>query len=359
MLAAEPAAGGLRRAPRRARAGPTATACSRGASRSAVRARPRAVVAGRARPRRAATRARRRCSAGTTSPRSRRPRPITCASSATSLAARAGEASAATLLEFWIEADTFMRHMNRVLVGTMLEVARGRRTLEDFAALLDGPPARAGGRDRAGARPGAGLGRCADRRLTPIAAAGAELAALCWRRRCCNVLLTNDDGIEAEGLQALRAALAALDGRAPRRDRARRQPLGDGALDHDAPAAVGRRGRRSPTARSATPPTARRSTACASRASAWSRTSRPTSSSSGINHGANLGDDITYSGTVAAALEGVVLGHPGDRRLPAVARRRARLHASTAASTSTSRRRSSRGWWSGIEDVAAAAERRC
>jgi 5'-nucleotidase len=30
----------------------------------------------------------------------------------------------------------------------------------------------------------------------------------------------------------------------------------------------------------------------------------------GINHGSNLGDDITYSGTVAAALEGVVLGVP-------------------------------------------------
>jgi 5'-nucleotidase len=31
---------------------------------------------------------------------------------------------------------------------------------------------------------------------------------------------------------------------------------------------------------------------------------------SGINHGANLGDDITYSGTVAAALEGIMLGLP-------------------------------------------------
>ena len=31
---------------------------------------------------------------------------------------------------------------------------------------------------------------------------------------------------------------------------------------------------------------------------------------SGINHGANLGDDITYSGTVAAAFEGIVLGLP-------------------------------------------------
>ena len=46
---------------------------------------------------------------------------------------------------------------------------------------------------------------------------------------------------------------------------------------------------------------------------------------SGINHGANLGDDITYSGTVAAALEAIVLGLPGDRRLAAVRRRRARL----------------------------------
>ncbi|MGA2320735.1 MAG: tRNA pseudouridine(38-40) synthase TruA [Solirubrobacteraceae bacterium] len=42
------------------------------------------------------------------------------------------------LLEFWIEARTFLRHMNRVLVGTMLEVASGRRTLEDFMGLLEG-----------------------------------------------------------------------------------------------------------------------------------------------------------------------------------------------------------------------------
>jgi tRNA pseudouridine38-40 synthase len=44
------------------------------------------------------------------------------------------------LLEFWIEADTFMRHMNRVLVGTMLEVACGRRSVEDFKQLLEGRP---------------------------------------------------------------------------------------------------------------------------------------------------------------------------------------------------------------------------
>jgi tRNA pseudouridine38-40 synthase len=44
------------------------------------------------------------------------------------------------ILEFWIEADTFMRHMNRALVGTMLEVAGGRRRLRDFARLLGGRP---------------------------------------------------------------------------------------------------------------------------------------------------------------------------------------------------------------------------
>jgi tRNA pseudouridine38-40 synthase len=40
------------------------------------------------------------------------------------------------ILEFWIEADTFMRQMNRVLVGTMLEVAAGRRTVREFERLL-------------------------------------------------------------------------------------------------------------------------------------------------------------------------------------------------------------------------------
>jgi tRNA pseudouridine38-40 synthase len=44
------------------------------------------------------------------------------------------------VLEFWIEADTFMRHMNRILVGTMLEVASGRRTSEEFERLLEGRP---------------------------------------------------------------------------------------------------------------------------------------------------------------------------------------------------------------------------
>jgi tRNA pseudouridine38-40 synthase len=44
------------------------------------------------------------------------------------------------VLELWITADTFMRHMNRILVGTMLEVAGGRRSVDSYAALLDGRP---------------------------------------------------------------------------------------------------------------------------------------------------------------------------------------------------------------------------
>ena len=42
------------------------------------------------------------------------------------------------VLEFWIEAMSFMRQMNRALVGTMLEVAGGRRSLESFRELLTG-----------------------------------------------------------------------------------------------------------------------------------------------------------------------------------------------------------------------------
>jgi tRNA pseudouridine38-40 synthase len=48
-------------------------------------------------------------------------------------------------LEYWIEADTFMRHMVRTLVGTMLAVGMGRMPVADFARLLDGAPRSAAG----------------------------------------------------------------------------------------------------------------------------------------------------------------------------------------------------------------------
>jgi tRNA pseudouridine38-40 synthase len=58
---------------------------------------------------------------------------------------RAGWRRTGKVLEFWIEADTFMRHMVRVLVGTMLEVGQGRRDPDAFARLLQGVPRDAAG----------------------------------------------------------------------------------------------------------------------------------------------------------------------------------------------------------------------
>jgi tRNA pseudouridine38-40 synthase len=49
------------------------------------------------------------------------------------------------LLAFRITADAFMRNMVRALVGTMLEVGGGRRSVENFTALLSGAPRSEGG----------------------------------------------------------------------------------------------------------------------------------------------------------------------------------------------------------------------
>jgi tRNA pseudouridine38-40 synthase len=59
---------------------------------------------------------------------------------------RAGWERRGDVLEFSIEADAFMRQMNRVLVGTMLEVANGKRSVADFVALLGGRPRSEAGR---------------------------------------------------------------------------------------------------------------------------------------------------------------------------------------------------------------------
>ena len=59
---------------------------------------------------------------------------------------RAGWERHGDVLEFSIEADSFMRTMNRVLVGTMLELAGGRGDADAFARLLEGRPRSEAGR---------------------------------------------------------------------------------------------------------------------------------------------------------------------------------------------------------------------
>src|ERR1700716_3715157 len=124
------------------------------------------------------------------------------------------------------------------------------------------------------------------------------------------VLLTNDDGIQAAGLQTLRRALLDLRGielaviapdgnrSAMARSITTRRPLWVREVDFD-DGTVG-------YATDGTP-------------ADWVRLAnlglvegfQAQLVVSGINHGSNLGDDITYSGTVAAALEAIVLGLPG------------------------------------------------
>ena len=53
---------------------------------------------------------------------------------------RAGWTIEGDLLRFHIEANSFLRHMNRALVGTMLQVAMGRRSADSFTELLQGRP---------------------------------------------------------------------------------------------------------------------------------------------------------------------------------------------------------------------------
>ena len=44
------------------------------------------------------------------------------------------------MVEYWITADSFMRHMVRTLVGAMLWVSAGRMEQAAFERLLEGRP---------------------------------------------------------------------------------------------------------------------------------------------------------------------------------------------------------------------------
>ncbi|NOY54032.1 MAG: 5'/3'-nucleotidase SurE [Deltaproteobacteria bacterium] len=116
------------------------------------------------------------------------------------------------------------------------------------------------------------------------------------------ILLSNDDGVSAPGLRALAETLHVL-GRvvvvAPDRERSAvghaltlHKPLRVHELGEDVYSVNG------------TP------TDCVTLAVNTILPGKPDLLISGINRGANLGDNITYSGTVAAAMEGALLGIP-------------------------------------------------
>jgi 5'-nucleotidase len=122
------------------------------------------------------------------------------------------------------------------------------------------------------------------------------------------VLITNDDGIAAGGLQALRKSLLGLEGvevhvvapdsnrSASARSITTRSPLWVEEVEFE----DGTRG----FATEGTP------VDCVRFADLGLLGERPDLIVSGINHGANLGDDVTYSGTVSAAMEAVLNGCP-------------------------------------------------
>ena len=116
------------------------------------------------------------------------------------------------------------------------------------------------------------------------------------------VLVTNDDGIEAEGLRALADALAPLGRVTVVAPAAESSAVGHGLtlrrplrLEEVAPGWHSVDG---------TPAD------CVNVAVSDVLGGVPDLVVSGINDGLNIGDDVTYSGTVAGALEGVLLGAP-------------------------------------------------
>ncbi len=115
-------------------------------------------------------------------------------------------------------------------------------------------------------------------------------------------LLSNDDGYLAPGLACLARALAPLghlDVVAPERDRSG----ASNSLTLDRPLHV-RRGDNGFHYVDGTP------TDCVHLAITGLVEHKPDMVIAGINRGANLGDDVLYSGTVAAAMEGRFLGVP-------------------------------------------------
>ena len=132
------------------------------------------------------------------------------------------------------------------------------------------------------------------------------MRSFCYNGGMAVILVTNDDGIDSEGLLVLRSALSSVGEVvviAPSHNwsatghsktmhrslRADRVALRDGALGYRT---------------DGTP------SDCVALGVLGLDGGKPDLVVSGINKGANMGDDITYSGTVSAAMEGTILGIP-------------------------------------------------
>jgi 5'-nucleotidase len=116
------------------------------------------------------------------------------------------------------------------------------------------------------------------------------------------ILISNDDGINAPGIEALAAAMATLGDivvAAPDRNRSG----ASNSLTLTNPLRV-REIKPNWFSIEGTP------TDCVHLAITGLMDGDPDMVVSGINHGANMGDDVLYSGTVAAAIEGRSLGLP-------------------------------------------------
>lgn len=118
------------------------------------------------------------------------------------------------------------------------------------------------------------------------------------------ILITNDDGVNAQGIKALTKAVKMLSGVraivvAPHRE----QSATSHSLTLHRPLRIVRKGR-DIFAVDGTP------TDCVMIGSSRLCERRPDMIISGINCGGNVGDDVHYSGTVAAAIEGGLMGIP-------------------------------------------------
>ncbi|MEZ5065426.1 MAG: 5'/3'-nucleotidase SurE [bacterium] len=117
------------------------------------------------------------------------------------------------------------------------------------------------------------------------------------------ILLSNDDGVLARGLRALRAAFVQAGHEvfvvAPDRE----QSASSHSITLDRPLRL-REVEPGVHAVDGTP------TDCVLVGMHGLMEQRPDLVVSGINHGPNMGEDVTYSGTVAAAFEGYILGVP-------------------------------------------------